>query len=232
MNNGSPILSLQHISKKFYQGNNPVDVLSDIELTLNAGQSIALVGPSGSGKTTLLQIAGLLDQPSHGEVLFRGEPTHNLREGKRTSIRRHDIGFVYQFHHLISELSALENVMLPLMIARKPKKECKEEAEKVLTELGLQDRLEHTPSQLSGGQQQRVAIARALVHKPALLLADEPTGNLDPHTAEDVFNALLNACRNHQLAALIVTHNIHLAHKLDQIVTIHDGEIAEYVPED
>lgn len=223
------VLDLQSVSKHFTQGSNTVNVLSDVSLFIKPGELVALIGPSGSGKTTMLQIAGLLDSPSSGEVFVQGKETSKLSEKQLTLVRRNDIGFVYQFHHLISEFTALENVMLPLRIARANYKENLQRSTQILVELGLGDRLHHTPGQLSGGQQQRVAIARGMVHKPALILADEPTGNLDPHTAEDVFDTFIQASRDHGLAALIVTHNQALAKKLDRVVTLHDGRIEDAV---
>ncbi|MBL0318770.1 MAG: ABC transporter ATP-binding protein [Alphaproteobacteria bacterium] len=225
MNN--PIIHLQSVHKHFMQGDNLLEILVDVNLSIAPGELVALVGPSGSGKTTLLQIAGLLDVPTSGEAIISGKRTSELSEHKRTLIRRYDLGFVYQFHHLISEFTALENVMLPLRIAGGKPKDIKETAVQILTELGLSDRMDHTPGQLSGGQQQRVAIARAMVHKPALILADEPTGNLDPHTAEDVFETFIKASRDHNLSALIVTHNQTLAEKLDRRVTLHNGRLEE-----
>ncbi len=218
-------LSLKQITRTFVQGGETLTVLNALNLELKRGEVVALVGPSGSGKTTLLQIAGLLDSPTSGNVLINGEEMSAANDAKRTQLRRQQIGFVYQFHHLLPEFSALENIMLPQMIAGVASSEAKTNAEKLLGELGLSARATHRPAKISGGEQQRVAIARALANAPAVLLADEPTGNLDPHTAEQVFSMLVRLAKQKQLAALVATHNMDLARRMDRIVTLHEGAL-------
>lgn len=218
-----PVLELQNIQKSFQQGKIKLEVLKDATLTLDKGEILALVGPSGCGKSTLLQIAGLLEWPDGGIVTITGHNTKKLPDRKKTRLRRDALGFVYQFHHLLPEFSALENVMLPQLIAGKRKKQTRSKATDLLQKLGLGERLKHRPAELSGGEQQRVAIARALANNPAILLADEPTGNLDPHTAEEVFALLLNQVRTLNLAFLLVTHNPDLAKKADRVMTIKEG---------
>lgn len=222
------ILSLDKISKSFTQGKNKVKVLKSACLEIKAGEVVALIGPSGSGKSTLLQIAGLLDNPTSGKILIKDNDCTKASDKIRTEIRRDDIGFIYQFHHLLPEFSALENVLIPQLIAKKPKDEAIKNAEEILKSLGLSHRLKHKPAELSGGEQQRVAIARALVNKPSLLLADEPTGNLDPITSKEVFEILIKSASSMGLAMLIVTHNHELAKKMDRIVTLKDGEVIKY----
>src|SRR5208282_1947201 len=185
-----PIVYLHEISRRFWQGDTSLDILKNIELAVWPGQSVALVGPSGAGKSTLLHIAGLLEHPDSGEVFIDDVATSHLTDIQRTRIRRTDIGFIYQFHHLLSEFTALENVMLPQMVRGLPRREARKRAAELLSYLGLKARLEHRPGELSGGEQQRVAIARAVANAPRLLLADEPTGNLDPRTSAHVFGAL------------------------------------------
>lgn len=203
------------------QGEQSLHILQDVSLSVAAGERVALVGPSGCGKTTLLHIAGLLDKATSGTVTIDDQRCDAMSDSERTRMRREHIGVVYQFHHLLPEFSAIENVMFPLLIAHKPKAYAKEKAEHILEAMGLQDRLTHQPAELSGGEQQRVAIARALVHGPSLLLADEPTGNLDPHTSDYVFEAMINAMDHNNCAAFIVTHNPQLAKKMDRVVTIN-----------
>jgi lipoprotein-releasing system ATP-binding protein len=202
-------------------------ILNGVKLALWAGQSVALVAPSGSGKSTLLHIAGLLETPDEGEVYVAGAPTSQLSDAERTQLRRSEIGFVYQSHRLLPEFSALENVMLPQMIRGLKKSETVKRASEILGYLGLGDRLKHRPAELSGGEQQRVAIARAVANAPRVLLADEPTGNLDPHTADHVFQALMQLVKATQVAMLIATHNMELAGRMDRRVSIVDGEIVE-----
>lgn len=221
------ILSLQHISKSFHQGGEDIHILQNASLTINAGEIVALVGPSGSGKSTLLQIAGLLDKADSGVVAIKDKNYTTASDKERTIIRRDVLGFIYQFHHLLPEFSALENVMLPQMIAGVRKEIAREQAHTMLERVGLKSRALHRPSELSGGEQQRTAIARALVRKPALLLADEPTGNLDPHTASAIFALLLECVHDLQLAALIVTHNHELAQKMHRMVRIEQGKLIE-----
>jgi lipoprotein-releasing system ATP-binding protein len=222
-----PIVFLHGISRQFQQGEATLDVLKGAELAVWAGQSVALIAPSGSGKSTLLHIAGLLEHPDAGEVYIDRSPTTTLNDLQRTRIRRNDIGFVYQFHHLLPEFSALENVMLPQMIRGLGRQAAADRAAELLGYLGLKDRLTHRPAELSGGEQQRVAIARAVANAPRILLADEPTGNLDIHTADHVFGALNQLVRASGLAAIIATHNLDLAAQMDRRVTIREGQVVE-----
>ena len=218
-------LRLDGIYKTFHQGDRELEILRDVNLQVRPGELIALVGPSGSGKSTLLHIAGLLEQPDGGEVIIDGRPCAGLDDGKRTALRRRTIGFVYQFHHLLPEFSALENLVLPQMIAGTSKAQAAERARSLLDQVGLADRADHRPGRLSGGEQQRVAIARGLANAPAILFADEPTGNLDPHTADGVFAMLLNLVREAGLAALIATHNLELAQSMDRTLRLDDGHV-------
>jgi lipoprotein-releasing system ATP-binding protein len=222
-----PLIFLQGISRHFRQGETTLDILKGAELAVWSGESVALVAPSGSGKSTLLHIAGLLEHPDSGEVYIDAAPTSTLSDAARTRIRRNDIGFVYQFHHLLSEFSALENVMLPQMVRGLSRREADARAAELLSYLGLKDRLTHRPAELSGGEQQRVAIARAVANAPRILLADEPTGNLDVHTAEHVFAALRQLAQASGLAAVIATHNLDIAAQMDRRVTIRDGLVVE-----
>jgi lipoprotein-releasing system ATP-binding protein len=223
-----PLIFLHGISRQFHQGGATLDILKGAELAVWAGQSVALVAPSGAGKSTLLHIAGLLEHPDAGEVYIDGAATTNLSDTQRTRIRRTDIGFVYQFHHLLPEFSALENVMLPQMVRGLGRKDASARAVELLTYLGLKDRLTHRPAELSGGEQQRVAIARAVANAPRILLADEPTGNLDVRTAEHVFGTLGQLVRASGLAAVIATHNLDIAAQMDRRVTIRDGLVVEF----
>jgi lipoprotein-releasing system ATP-binding protein len=218
-----PLFRLSGIVRRYPQGRSTLEVLRGVDLGVAAGELVALVGPSGAGKSTLLHIAGLLERPDAGEVAIDGRACGALDDGARTLIRRLGIGFVYQYHHLLPEFSALENVSLPQMIAGRARRVSDARSRELLADLGLADRLHHRPGQLSGGEQQRVAIARALANAPQLLLADEPTGNLDPHTAEDVFELLLRLARSAKLAALIATHNPLLAARMDRTVILNDG---------
>jgi lipoprotein-releasing system ATP-binding protein len=222
-----PILFLHSIGRQFRQGDSTLDVLKGAELAVWAGQSVALVAPSGAGKSTLLQIAGLLEQPDSGEVYIDSVATSHLSDNARTRIRRTDIGFVYQFHHLLPEFSALENVMLPQMIRGLSRGEAANRGIELLSYLGLKERLMHRPAELSGGEQQRVAIARAVANAPRILLADEPTGNLDVHTADHVFGTLNQLVRASGLAAIIATHNLDIAAQMDRRVTLRDGLVVE-----
>jgi lipoprotein-releasing system ATP-binding protein len=218
-------LKLDAVTRTFEQGGKRLDVLRGAELTVNAGEIVALVGPSGSGKSTLLHLAGLLEKPDSGEVYINGEASGSLPEQRRTELRRQYLGFVYQYHHLLPEFSALENVVVPQMIAGVSRAAAADRAKGLLDSLGLGERYDHRPGLLSGGEQQRVAIARALANQPALLLADEPTGNLDPHTADGVFDALLSLSRSHGLAALVATHNPELAKRMDRTVRLDEGQL-------
>jgi lipoprotein-releasing system ATP-binding protein len=222
-----PVIYLHEIKRQYMQGEAPLIILNGVKLALWAGQSVALVAPSGSGKSTLLHIAGLLETPDEGEVYVGGAPTSQLSDTERTLLRRTEIGFVYQSHRLLPEFSALENVMLPQMIRGLKKSETVKRASEILGYLGLGDRLKHRPAELSGGEQQRVAIARAVANAPRALLADEPTGNLDPHTADHVFQALMQLVKATQVAMLIATHNMELAGRMDRRVSIVDGQIVE-----
>jgi len=227
MNEQKPAVFLHAIERRYVQGDATLEILRGAELALYSGQSVALIAPSGAGKSTLLHIAGLLEHPDSGEVYVNGVPTANLADSERTAIRRNEIGFVYQFHHLLPEFSAVENVMLPQMIRGLARREARVRATELLSYLGLKARLDHRPSELSGGEQQRVAIARAVANAPRILLADEPTGNLDPKTADHVFGALGQLVRATGLAALIATHNMELAGRMDRRVTLRDGLVVE-----
>jgi lipoprotein-releasing system ATP-binding protein len=222
-----PVIYLHEIKREYKQGEATLTILNGAKLALWAGQSVALVAPSGSGKSTLLHIAGLLESPDEGEVYVSGTPTSQLSDIERTQIRRSDIGFVYQSHRLLPEFTALENVMLPQMIRGLKRAETIKRSEEILSYLGLADRVTHRPSELSGGEQQRVAIARAVANAPRALLADEPTGNLDPHTADHVFKALMQLVKATQVAMLIATHNMELAGRMDRRVSLVDGQVVE-----
>src|SRR5499433_1076836 len=222
-----PVIYLHEIKRQYVQGENVLTILDGAKLALWSGQSVALVAPSGSGKSTLLHIAGLLEHADHGDVYIEGRATAILADHERTRIRRNEIGFVYQSHHLLPEFSALENVLLPQMIRGLKRAEAKTRAVELLEYLGLGARLNHRPAELSGGEQQRVAIARAVANAPRILLADEPTGNLDLHTAEHVFNALSQLVRASGIAAIMATHNMDLAARMDRRVTLREGKIVE-----
>jgi lipoprotein-releasing system ATP-binding protein len=223
----APALELRAVRRTYRSGDADLHVLRGADLTLHAGEIVALVAPSGVGKSTLLHLAGLLEQPDGGKVLVQGRDAGALGDAQRTLIRRDQIGFVYQFHHLLGEFSALENVVLPQLIACKPRAAARERATSLLSSLGLQNRLRHLPGKLSGGEQQRVAIARALANAPCVLLADEPTGNLDVGTAAAVFDELLNVVRTQGVAALIATHNPELAARMDRTVTLREGRVVD-----
>ncbi len=224
-NNTGAVLNLQNIHRIFRQGRSELHVLNGASLTINPGELVALVGPSGSGKSTLLHVAGLLERADEGEVFIKGEPCNGLGDDRMTELRRRHLGFVYQYHHLLPEFTALENIVIPQIIAGLDRREAKARAEQLLDTLGLTDRASHRPARLSGGEQQRVAIARALANAPDLLLADEPTGNLDPDTAADVFDMLLGLARGAGLTALIATHNPLLAERMDRIVRLEAGHL-------
>ena len=219
------VLSLVDIRRHYVQAGQPLEVLKGVNLTLKAGELVALVAPSGAGKSTLLHIAGLLDKPDAGSIIIGGQAAEKLDDNARTALRRRTIGFVYQFHHLLPEFTAEENIMLPQMMAGVELSVAKRRAQELLAQVGLAARGSHRPAKLSGGEQQRVAIARALANNPHLLIADEPTGNLDPHTAEGVFDLLRDLTRTSGLAALVATHNHDLARRMDRIVTLHNGAI-------
>jgi lipoprotein-releasing system ATP-binding protein len=223
----APILLLHGVDRRYRQGNAVLEILRGAELAVWPGQSVALVAPSGAGKSTLLHVAGLLEEPDAGEVLVDQVATSRLSDAERTRIRRVDIGFVYQFHHLLMEFSALENVVLPQMVRGLSRGEATQRAGELLAYLGLKERLSHRPAELSGGEQQRVAIARAVANAPRILLADEPTGNLDPRTSEHVFSALTQLVRASGLAVLVATHNLDIAARMDRRVTLRDGSVEE-----
>ena len=223
----APAIFLHGIERHYKQGDATLDILKGAELAVWAGQSVALIAPSGAGKSTLLHIAGLLEQQDAGEVFINDTATSGLGDAARTRLRRIEIGFVYQAHHLLPEFTALENVMLPQMVRGLKKNEAQERGRELLDYLGLKDRVGHRPGELSGGEQQRVAIARAVANAPRILLADEPTGNLDPRTSERVFSALTQLVRASGLAAIIATHNMDLAARMDRRVTLRDGKVVE-----
>ena len=220
-----PVIELDGLKRTFRQGRRTLEVLKDISLTVSAGEVVGLLGQSGAGKSTLLHIAGLLEKGDGGRVIIDGVDCSRLGEGERTRLRRTRLGFVYQFHHLLPEFSALENVELPQRIARRSAAQARDRAVEILSRLGLGERLTHRPAELSGGEQQRVAIARALANDPVLLLADEPTGNLDEATADRVIGELLAVVRDRGLAALIATHNMALAARMDRCVHLREGRL-------
>lgn len=223
-----PVLQLINVHRAYQQGSREIAVLQGATANLWPGQAVALVGPSGAGKSTLLHIAGLLDTPSSGSVILNGQDCATLSDADRTRLRRKSIGFVYQFHQLLPEFSALENVVIPQMILGRKRKAAEAHARHLLTALGLGARVEHRPAELSGGEQQRTAICRGLANAPQLLLADEPTGNLDPHTSEYVFQELVEMIRHQGVAALIATHNMELARRMDRILVMHEGGLIEH----
>jgi len=224
---GSPVLELASVERTFKQGRQSLEVLKSVDLTVRAGEIVALVGPSGSGKSTLLHIAGLLETADAGTVRICGEDSTGMNDNALTMVRRHHLGFVYQYHHLLPEFTALENIVIPQIIGGFKRREARERAAEILEWLGVAERATHRPARLSGGEQQRVAIGRAIATSPSLLLADEPTGNLDPHTADEVFDVLLKLARGANLAALIATHNTELAARMDRIVRLDDGHLVE-----
>ncbi|MET0157353.1 MAG: ABC transporter ATP-binding protein [Methyloceanibacter sp.] len=223
----APALHLQDLQRAYAQGSRVIEVLKGATASLYAGETVALLGPSGAGKSTLLHIAGLLERPDGGAVVINGVDCVKLGDSERTRMRRSEIGFVYQFHHLLPEFSALENIVLPQLILGLSRAEAEERASQLLDSLGIAERGDHRPAQLSGGEQQRVAIARAVANEPRLLLADEPTGNLDPPTAERVFEQLLSLVRQSGVAALIATHNLELAARMDRTLRLKEGLLVE-----
>jgi lipoprotein-releasing system ATP-binding protein len=226
-----PVLQLQGLVRTFRQGDREISVLQGASAELHRGQVVALVGPSGAGKSTLLHIAGLLETPDGGRVMVNGADCSRLDDADRTRLRRTEMGFVYQFHQLLPEFTALENVVMPQMIRGVPKRAGEARARQLLSMLGLGDRLGHQPAQLSGGEQQRCAIARALANSPKLLFADEPTGNLDPETSALVFNELLSLVQHTGVAALIATHNLQLARRMHRVLRLEHGVLVETSPE-
>ena|ERR1041385_2454410 len=223
----TPVVFLHQVERRYHQGEATLEILKNAELAVWPGQSVALVAPSGSGKSTLLHIAGLLEHADAGEIYLDGSPTSTLSDTARTKLRRNSIGFVYQAHHLLPEFSAVENVMLPQMVRGLGRTDAHARASELLSYLGLGERLTHRPAELSGGEQQRVAIARAVANVPRLLLADEPTGNLDPRTSDHVFNALAQLIKASGLTVVLATHNMEIAARMDRRVTIRDGQIVE-----
>lgn len=221
----SRALALEAVVRTYRQAGERLEVLRGASLEVRRGEIVALVGPSGAGKSTLLHVAGLLERPDGGEVLIGGMPCGRLGDDARTEMRRSHLGFVYQFHHLLPEFSALENVMLPQMVAGSSPKAARERGRQILAMVGLEKRAGHRPARLSGGEQQRVAIARAIANGPRILLADEPTGNLDHHTADTVFAQLLGLVREAGLAALVATHNLELARRMDRTLELRDGAV-------
>src|SRR5262245_15793883 len=222
-----PIVFLNAVERRYHQGDSVLEILRGAELAVWPGQSVALIAPSGAGKSTLLHIAGLLEHPDGGEVYLDGVATSALPDAERTRLRRNAIGFVYQAHYLLPEFSALENVMMPQMIRGLPRAEARRRASELLAYLGLKQRLTHRPAELSGGEQQRVAIARAVANAPQLLLADEPTGNLDPRTSDHVFGALSQLVQQSGLTVVLATHNMDIAARMDRRVTLRDGQVGE-----
>ena len=220
-------LRLENVARVFREGEGQLEIFRDASAVLMPGELVALVGPSGAGKSSLLHLAGLLEAPTAGDIIINGVPVSSLSDAERTRIRRETIGFVYQAHHLLPEFSALENVVIPQMIAGVARKQAQAEAARLLTMMGLEHRLTHRPAKLSGGEQQRVAIARALANKPRILLADEPTGNLDPRTASGVFEALMVIVRAEGVGALVATHNLQLAAKMDRALVLHEGRLLD-----
>ncbi len=221
----APILSVRGLVRTYRTGGETLEVLRGVDLDLQAGEVVGLIGPSGCGKSSLLHAVGLLERPDSGEVFISGRECLSLSDDRRTRTRRREIGFVYQFHHLLAEFTALDNVALPRMVAGGGLRRARAEASALLEKLGLGARLKHQPGQLSGGERQRVAIARAIVNHPKVLLADEPTGNLDPHTSDEVFAALMNVVRHERAGALIATHNHELARHMDRVLLIDEGRV-------
>ncbi|HAY07490.1 MAG TPA: ABC transporter ATP-binding protein [Hyphomonas sp.] len=224
----APVLELRAIERTYKTSAGALHVLRGTDLTIAPGELVGLVGPSGSGKSTLLHTAGLLEEPEAGEVILDGSDCLKLNENGRTAIRRLKVGFVYQFHHLLPEFNAIDNVAMPLMIAGVKKKAAREKAAKLLDEMGLAERMDHQPAQLSGGEQQRVAIARALANDPRLVIADEPTGNLDPATTERVFATLIKMVREEGAGVLVATHNLALIRHMDRVLTLQDGKLVDF----
>lgn len=230
--NQAPVLHLERVMRVYTQGPRQVNVLNGATATIHPGEAVALVGPSGAGKSTLLHIAGLLETPDTGRVFIDGQDCTHMLDGARTRVRRRRLGFIYQFHQLLPEFSAIENVAIPLMIAGVSKRSAKERAGQLLISMGLEHRLRHRPPELSGGEQQRTAICRALANSPRLILADEPTGNLDPKTSARVFDAFMSLIRQTGVSALIATHDMALASRMDRVLQMADGHLEELHPAD
>lgn len=223
-----PVLELRKIERTYASGAGELAVLRGADLTLNAGELVGLVGPSGSGKSTLLHLAGLLEKPQGGQVILEGQDCNKLADRDLTGLRRNKLGFIYQFHHLLPEFSAEDNIAMPLMIAGVTRKAARAKAKSLLSDMGLADRGHHQPGELSGGEQQRVAIGRALANDPRLVIADEPTGNLDPATTERVFASLIKMVRDEGAAVLVATHNMALTQHMDRVLTLQDGKLVDY----
>lgn len=228
MSSSRPILSVRNLVRSYQSGMGTLEVLRGADIDVFPGEMVGLIGPSGSGKSTLLHAAGLLEKPNAGKVYINGRESLELPDAVRTEIRRQSVGVVYQFHHLLKEFTALENVVLPQMIAGRSRQSAELEARRLLDLMGLTPRIEHKPSQMSGGEQQRVAIARAIANNPQILLADEPTGNLDPATSGRVFDSLFKLTRREGVAALIATHNMNLVQYMDRVLTVRNGLIVPY----
>ncbi|MDY2830201.1 MAG: ABC transporter ATP-binding protein [Alphaproteobacteria bacterium] len=226
-NQKAPVLELKNVYRSFKQGGQSLQVLRGVDLDIDKGEIVALIGPSGSGKSTLLQLAGLLEKPTKGDIYLEGQKCSTLSDMMRTSLRRDYLGFVYQYHNLLADFDAVENVMIPQLIAGVKTKDAEEKAKWLLKKLGLEKRFKHRPAEMSGGEQQRVAIARALANTPKLLLADEPTGNLDPKTSESVFAELLSIVKETGLSALVATHNFELADRMDRKVKLEAGKLID-----
>ena len=222
-----PVIEISQLSQYFQQGQTRLEILKDVSLKITAGEMVGLVGPSGSGKSTLLHLAGLLERPSGGKIIYMGQDCELMTDHQRTKLRLHEIGFIYQFHHLLPEFSAIENIIMPQLIAGLTKIEAANRANQLLNMVGLSERADHKPSQLSGGEKQRVAIVRSIANVPRLVLADEPTGNLDPLTSAQVFEQLRRVIKGGKLSAIIATHNYQLAEKLDRIFKIEGGSLVE-----
>ncbi|WP_374660292.1 ABC transporter ATP-binding protein [Phenylobacterium sp.] len=222
-----PVLSIRGLRRTYKSGDKTLTVLNGVDIDVRPGEIVGLIGPSGSGKSSLLHAAGLLEHPDAGQIVVEGRDCSNLSDRQRTRVRLATIGFVYQAHHLLAEFTALDNVALPQMIAGRARKAARSRAASLLSNLGLAERVDHQPAQMSGGEQQRVAIARALANAPRLLLADEPTGNLDPHTSASVFESLYALARQEGVAALVATHNLELARHMDRVVALKDGHLEE-----
>ncbi len=228
--NIKPVLRLEGISRTYQQGEKELTIFRNLSLEVYPGELVALVGPSGAGKSSLLHIAGLLEDPDEGDIVINGRGCIEMDDTTRTSVRRADVGFVYQFHHLLPEFNALENIVIPQLINGLDREEAEDRAHQLLAMLGIDERAEHRPAELSGGEQQRVAIARAVANGPKLLLADEPTGNLDPPTSARVYRQLVELARQAGLSAIIATHNLDLAAKMDRQLTLENGQLIDTTP--